>query len=251
MNRTARHLRIGEILERQEFVDLQALCRLLDASESTVRRDLADLERQQALKRVHGGALGVPPRDHLLDHDWQARRQSEEKRRIGRLAATLVADGETVILDGGSTVACVADELANRPIHAITNSLAIARLFRAPCSVEVTLTGGYLFPRLQVMLGPLCERMLASVAADAVIMGIGGVTEAGFSNNHTLVVGSELRMIEVARRVIIVADATKFGRPAMVPVAPLEEADIVVSDASLPPEHRRMLEDRGVKVLLA
>jgi len=251
VNRTARHLRIREILERQEFVDLQSLCRLLGASESTVRRDLADLERRQFVKRVHGGALGVQPRDHLLDHDWQARRQSEEKRRIGRLAATLIEDGETVILDGGSTVACVADELANRPVHAITNSLAIAHLLRAPCNVEVTLTGGYLFPRLQVMLGPLCERMLESVAADAVVMGIGGVTESGFSNNNTLVVGSELRMIEVSRRVIIVADATKFGRPGMVPVAPLEVADIVVSDSSLAPEHRQMLEDEGVKVLLA
>jgi DeoR family fructose operon transcriptional repressor len=250
VNRTSRQLQIRQILERQEFVDVESLCRQLEASESTIRRDLVELERQRLVKRVHGGALAAPPRDHILDHDWQARRQAEEKRRIGRLAATLIEDGETVILDGGSTVACVADELANRPVHVITNSLAIAHLLRAPCSVEVTLTGGYLFPRLQVMLGPLCERMLESVAADAVVMGIGGITEAGFSNNNTLVVGSELRMIEVSRRVIIVADASKFGRSAMVPVAPLDIADVVVSDASLAPEHRRMLEDKGVRVLL-
>ena len=125
------------------------------------------------------------------------------------------------------------------------------RLLRASRNVEVTLTGGYLFPRLEVMLGPLCERMLASVAADVLVMGIGGVTEAGFSNNNTLVVGSELRMIEVSRTVIIVADATKFGRPAMVPVAPLDVADVVVSDSSLAPEHRQMLEARGIRVLLA
>jgi DeoR/GlpR family transcriptional regulator of sugar metabolism len=251
VNRTGRQLRIRQILERQEYVDLESLCRLLDTSESTIRRDLVDLERQRIVKRVHGGALAVQPREHLLDHDWQAQRQADEKQRIGKLAATLIEDGQTIILDGGSTVACVAGELADRSVHAITNSLAIAQLLRDSRKVEVTLTGGYLFPRLEVMLGPLCERMLGSVAADILVMGIGGITEAGFSNNNTLVVGSELRMIEVSRTVIIVADATKFGRPGMVPVAPLDMADIVVSDASLAPEHRQMLEAHGVKVLLA
>jgi DeoR family transcriptional regulator, fructose operon transcriptional repressor len=251
VNRTGRQLRIRQLLDRQEFVDLETLCRLLESSESTIRRDLVELERQRVVKRVHGGALAVQPREHLLDHDWQARRQADEKQRIGRLAATLIEDGQTVILDGGSTVACVAGELADRSVHAITNSLAIAQLLRASRNVEVTLTGGYLFPRLEVMLGPLCERMLASVAADVLVMGIGGVTEAGFSNNNTLVVGSELRMIDVSRTVVIVADATKFGRPGMVPVAPLEMADVVVSDVSLAPEHREMLEKKGVRVLLA
>lgn len=251
MNPTGRQLRIRQLLERQEYVDLESLCRLLETSESTIRRDLVELERQRVVKRVHGGALAIQPREHLLDHDWQARRQAEEKRRIGCLAATLIEDGQTIILDGGSTVACVAGELADRSVHAITNSLAIAQLLRASPKVEVTLTGGYLFPRLEVMLGPLCERMLASVAADVLVMGIGGITDAGFSNNNTLVVGSELRMIDVSRTVIIVADATKFGRPGMVPVAPLEIADVVVSDTSLAPEHSEMLEKHGVKVLLA
>ena len=101
------------------------------------------------------------------------------------------------------------------------------------------------------MLGPLCERMLGGVSADVLVMGIGGVTDAGFSNNNTLLVGSEQKMIEVSRRVIIVADATKFGRAAMVPLAPLDVADIVVSDTSLAPEHRQLLESRGIQVLLA
>ncbi|MBP1635700.1 MAG: srlR 2 [Acidobacteria bacterium] len=166
MNPAGRRLRIREILERQEFVDLAALCRELSASEATVRRDLIRLERERMLKRVHGGALAAQPRDHLLDFDWQAQRQAAEKERIGRRTAALIEDGQTVILDGGSTVARVAEALADRPLHAITNSLAIAQLLRNSRRVEVTLTGGYLFPRLEVMLGPLCERMIGSVSAD-------------------------------------------------------------------------------------
>jgi len=251
VNPARRRLRIREILERQEFVDLASLCRELSTSEATVRRDLIRLERERVLRRVHGGALAAQPRDHLLDFDWQAQRQAAEKQRIGQKAAALVEDGQTVIFDGGSTVARVAEALADRPLHAITNSLAIARVLRSSRRVEVTLTGGYLFPRLEVMLGPLCERMIGSVSADVLVMGIGGVTEAGFSNNNTLLVGSEQKMIEVSRKVIIVADATKFGRAAMVPLAPLGVADLVVSDSSLAPEHRKMLCDAGVEVVLA
>ena len=79
-------------------------------------------------------------------------------------------------------------------------------------------------------MGPFCEQMLGAIRADAVIMGIGSITEAGFSNNNTLVVGSEQKMIEIAAKVIIVADHTKFGRGGMFPVAPLSAANIVVSD---------------------
>jgi DeoR family fructose operon transcriptional repressor len=246
-----RQIRIRELLEEREFVDLETFCRELQGSESTVRRDLVLLERQRVLKRVHGGALSVQPRGHLLDFDWQRRRQSDEKQRIGARAAALIEDDQTVILDGGSTVASVAEHLADRSLHAITNSLAIAQILRNSRDIEVTLTGGYLFPRLEVLLGPLCEHMLASVAADVLVMGIGGATAAGFTNNNTLLVGSERKMIEVSRKVIIVADSSKFGRAAMVPLAPLDIADVVVSDSRLAPEHRTMLEAAAIQVVLA
>ena len=145
----------------------------------------------------------------------------------------------------------MARELIGRPLHVMTNSLAIAEVFINSRQIELTLTGGYLYPRLRVMVGPLCEQMLQGVTADVLIMGIGGMTEAGFSNNNTLVVGPELKMIEVSRKVIIVADHTKFGRGAMIPLAPLDIADTVVSDAGMTPEFKAMLESRGVEVLLA
>ena len=251
MKAAERQLRIRELLEAREFVDLGSLSRELGSSESTVRRDLVELEQQRVLKRVHGGALAVQPRGHLLDYAWQSRRQSDEKRRIGERAAALVEDDQTVILDGGTTVAAVAEHLASRSLHAITNSIAIAQVLRNSRDIEVTLTGGYLFPRLEVLLGPLCEHMLASVAADVLVMGIGGATAAGFTNNNTLLVGSERTMIEVSRKVVIVADSSKFGRAAMVPLAPLDVADLLVTDRNIAPEHLRMLESAGIEVVLA
>ena len=101
-----------------------------------------------------------------------------------RLAAGLIEDGQTVILDGGSTVAAVARELSSKSLHIVTNSLPIAESLESLRNIELTLTGGYLDPRLRVMLGPFCEQMLGAIRADAVIMGVGGITEAGLQQQQ-------------------------------------------------------------------
>ena len=240
------------MLETRDFLDLETLCRELDASESSVRRDLDILEEEKALRRVYGGAVSLQtPPSRAFDYATESVRLSDEKGRIAKVTAGLIEDGQTVILDGGSTVAAVARELASKSLHIVTNSLPIAEGLESLRNIELTLTGGYLDPRLRVLLGPFCEQMLGAIRADAVIMGIGGVAESGFSNNNTLVVGSEQKMIEVAGKVIIVADRTKFGRGGMFPMAPLSAANVVVSDRDLPPAYADLLRSHGIQVFLA
>jgi DeoR/GlpR family transcriptional regulator of sugar metabolism len=251
MKAAQRQLKIQEFFSSQEFSDIETLCRMLEASESTVRRDLSELEKAGLLRRVHGGALSLQSRDDLLDYQRQSVRCPEEKRRIGRLAAGLVEDEQTLILDGGSTVAEVARHLLGRRLHIVTNSLPIAEIFYDSRTVELTLTGGFLYPRLGVLLGPFCEQMLETVSADVLIMGSGGITESGLSNNNTLIVGSERKMIHASSQVIIVADHSKFGRKALVPLAPLEEADVIVTDSAAPEEYCRLVEERGVRLVVA
>src|SRR5579863_597650 len=229
----------------RDFLDVETLCRELNASESSVRRDLGVLESDRALKRVYGGAIPVQAAG---DYALETTRLGEEKNHIAQLAASLIEDGQTVILDGGTTVTALARELANKSIHVITNSLPIAEALESYRNIELTLTGGYLDPRIRVMLGTFCEQMLGAIRADAVVMGIGSITESGFSNNNTLVVGSEKKMIEVADRMIVVADHTKFGRGAMFPVAPLEVADVVVSDKELAPGYVELLRRHQIDV---
>ena len=247
MKAAERQLRIRQMFESRDFIDVETLCRELNASEASVRRDLAILERVNALKRVYGGAIPVPVAG---DFAVETGHFGEEKRKIARLTASLIEDGQTVILDGGTTATAVAHELAGKSIHVITNSLPIAEVLESFRDIELTLTGGYLDPRIRVMLGPFCEQMLGAIRADAVIMGIGSVTEAGFANNNTLVVGSEKKMIEVADRMIVVADHTKFGRGGMFPVAPLDAADVVVSDTQLGPEYIELLRRYEIDVRL-
>lgn len=251
MRAAERQQKIRESLEAGEFLDVGHLGSRFRASTSTIRRDLIRLEHRGLLRRVHGGAVSAQARQDRLDFAWHSTRAQAEKARIGKAAAALVEEGQSVILDGGSTVAAVAENLLGRRLQIITSSIPIAEIFRDSRAAEVTLTGGYLYPRLGVLLGPFCEQMLASVSADLLIMGIGGITETGFSNSNSLIVGSERRMIEASRAVIIVADHAKFGRRAMVDLAPLDIADIVVSNEELDPRYRELLERAGVRVVLA
>src|ERR1019366_6883926 len=128
MNGAVRQRKIREMLEVEEFLDMERLATALEASESTVRRDLAGLESEGVLKRVYGGAMAMQTKDHALDFAWQSEHMAAEKLRIATVAASLVQENQTVILDGGSTVAAVARQLADRLLHVITNSLPIAEV---------------------------------------------------------------------------------------------------------------------------
>jgi DeoR family fructose operon transcriptional repressor len=251
MNQVERFRHIQEALSKQDFVSMDRLCDGLGASRATVRRDLILLERERSIRRVRGGVMSTASREEALDFRRLSISCHEEKARIGKAAASLVADGQTIILGGGSTVAEVAECLLDRPIQVITNSIPVAQVFWESRQTEVTMTGGYLYPRLGIQFGPICERMLHSVSADVAVMGIRGITAEGLSDSSTLVVESIRAMINCAQRVVIVADHSKFGRRAMVHVADLNEIDQVISDRALAPEYRKLLDERGVIYLLA
>jgi DeoR/GlpR family transcriptional regulator of sugar metabolism len=246
MKQAERHLHIQELLTRQDFVSLDELCAQLQASKASIRRDLIELDQAGGLRRVHGGAISKSVRDEALDFKRLSASCHEEKSRIGRAAAEMVHDGETVILAGGSTVAEVALGLFDRPLQLITNSIPVAQVFWESRQTEVTLTGGYLYPRLGIQLGPICERMLRTISADVAILGIMGISESGLSDGSALVMESIRAMLHVAQRVVIVADHTKFGRNAMLHVADLSDVDLIISDTGLAPQHRAMLEEHGV-----
>jgi DeoR family fructose operon transcriptional repressor len=251
MRQAQRIHKVQELFAREEFVNFEDLCEKFSASKSSIRRDLIELEGKGVLRRVHGGAISLQVRDEGLDFNRLSISYHDEKTRIGRMAASLVQDRETVILGGGSSVVEVARNLTEKPIQVVTNSVPVAQVFWESKQVEVTLTGGYVYPRLGVQLGPICERMLHSVSADILIMGIMGVTKSGLSDSNSLIVESIRAMIQCARKVVIVADRSKFGRDAMIHVADLADIDQVVTDKDLDQESRQMLKDNGVECLLA
>jgi len=251
MRQAERILKVQELFTKQEFVNFEELCKSFNASKSSIRRDLMELERKGVLRRVHGGAISLQTRDEVMDFGRLSVSSHDEKTSIGKVAASLVEDGQTVIMGGGSTVAEVAKNLIGKSVQIITNSIPVAQIFWDSKQVEVTLTGGYLFPRLGVQLGPICERMLNSVSADILIMGIRGITSVGISDSNSLIVESLRTMIKAARKVIIVADHSKFGHDAMIHVASLSDVDQIVTDSKISPEFQEMLRENQVECLIA
>jgi len=250
MGSIERQLRAQALFAAEEFMDLDELCQKLNASRSSIRRDLIEMENKGLVRRVHGGAISLKSRDEVLDFGQLSASCREEKERIGKLAASLVKDRDTVILGAGSTVTEVARNLLDRSIQVITNSIPVGVAFWDCKQVEVTLTGGYLYPRIGVQLGPICERTLQGMAADLLIMGVRGITESGLSDSNTLFEASVKKMIEVSRRVIVVADHTKFGQQSMVHLAGLEDIDTIVSDRQLSPVFQEILKEHNVQYLL-
>lgn len=251
MRQAQRILKVQELFAKQEFVSFGELCATFSASKSSIRRDMMELERKGVLRRVHGGALSLQTRDEVMDYGRLSGSAHDEKHRIGKLAASIIEDGQTVIMGGGSTVAEVAKNIGEKSVQIVTNSIPVAQIFWDSKHVEVTLTGGYLYPRSGVQLGPICERMLNTVSADVLIIGIRGITAAGISDSNSLIVESIRAMIRAARKVIIVADHSKFGRDAMIQVASLSDIDLIVTDGELSIEFQEMLHQNGVEIISA
>src|SRR5262245_36470237 len=150
-----RRRRLMELISRQGYATLEELVRVLGVSESTIRRDLEVLDLAGSVKRTHGGAVYAGEVRSMPPFDERTETAAAEKRAIGQAAAALLQDGDTVLLDGGTTTLEVARALIGRRVQVVTNSLPIAQLLASSQQIDLILIGGYVYPRTGVALGPL------------------------------------------------------------------------------------------------
>ncbi len=244
-----RRARILEIAERMGFVSLQQLVAVVEASESTVRRDLEYLDSQGHIHRTRGGATYSG--DSLTDLSVRASQASVEKQAIAQHTASLISDGETVLLDGGTTTLEVARHLAGKALQVVTNSLPIASVLMNQEQIELIFIGGYVYPKTGVALGDQAVEALRNIYVSRLVMSAGGVTSEGLFNSNALLVDTERQMIRAAERVTLVSDHSKFGQRALSHLCPLDEVDQVVSDASLSQDWQDVLSERGISVRMA
>jgi DeoR/GlpR family transcriptional regulator of sugar metabolism len=240
-----------DLIARQGFATLDELVRALGVSESTVRRDLEALDLAGSVKRTHGGAVYPGEVRAMPALEDRAAAATAEKQAIGRATAALIEDGESVLLDGGTTTLEVARALMGRPIQVVTNSLPIAQLLTSSQSTDLILIGGYVYPRTGVALGPLAVATMQGIRVRKAILGAGGVVADGVYNSNLLLVETERSMMSCGQEVVIVADHTKFGRLALARLCGLDEVHRVVSDPGLGDEYRAVLDTAGVRLHLA
>ena len=246
-----RRTRLLELVRQQGFAALPDLACQLQVSESTVRRDLEVLEETGAAKRTHGGVFYAGSSPKLPHFDERQPAQWDKKRVIAQRAAELVADGDTLLLDGGTTTYEVARLLVGRPLQIVTNSLPVANLFAANTSADLVLIGGYIYPRTGVSLGPYANEMLSELSVRRTILSVAGINERGFFNSNVLLVETEQAMLRAADEVIVLADSTKFGIQSLAHLCPLDAIDYLVVDSGISSVWRRKIEATKVKLLIA
>lgn len=239
--------------------DLESLSNELGVSQSTVRRDLESLETRGLVKRTHGGVIWVGERvdgvgataGRPYAFDQRMSYEVDAKRAIARAAAKLVRPGQTVLIDGGTTTFHLAQELLGRSIQLVTNSLPIANLFLNDEHVELILTGGLLYPRYGVLLGPMTEQFIGTIHTKTLFMSVAGVNDGILYNQNMLLVHAEQKMMKQAQQTVLLADAGKFGQQALAKLCELSEVDVVVSDGRLSRENREHVRAAGCELMIA
>lgn len=251
MSRGDRLERIAAVLTVAGRAAVSELAELTEVSEMTVRRDLEELERQGRCRRVHGGAVLPPGRGGELDPDSRRARHVAARQRIGRHVAAGIVSGQSVLLDVGSTTLAVAEALADRrDLILITPSLELAVLLADRGDNQVICLGGQVRRGEHGVVGSLTEQALTSFHVDLCVLSAGGVSvHGGLTAHHPEGAEVKRRMMEQARRTVVVVDASKLGIATFAVVAPLSDVDQVVTSTHETSEQLLLLRAAGVDVV--
>lgn len=246
-----RRQRVLDLVSSRGFIALTDLAETIDVSESTLRRDLDHWHKQGMLRRTHGGAIYVGDAATLPALEERSASQLDEKRAIARTVAARIQDGDTILLDGGTTTLEVARLLVDRSLQIVTNSLPIASLFASSRETDLVILGGYVYPKTGVALGPLTVRMMEDIHVHQLVMSVGGITSKGLFNSNLLLVETERQMMRCADEVVVVADHTKIGRQALAHLCDLTDIDTLIVDGELSATQRDMLKQNDVRLFVA
>jgi DeoR family transcriptional regulator of aga operon len=247
-----RRREILEVLHRDGRVLVKDLARHFRISQITIRKDLEFLDGQGVVQRTHGGALPVQA-GALLDPTLREKEKlnRKQKTQIALAAARMVEEGQSVLLDSGTTTTAIARALKDMArLTVITNAINIAAEL-AGTHIEVILTGGTLRKNSFSLVGPLAERTLRQLSADILFLGVDGFdTAAGLFTPNLLEAEVNRTMVEISRRTVAVCDSSKFCRRSLCNIMPVTAVHEVITDKQIPKSELHALKQAGVKVTL-
>lgn len=251
---TLRHQSIIDILHRDGNVQVAALSQRLRVSAVTIRADLDYLEAQQVLNRTRGGAVPLRPRRFELPLERACQDNADAKQRIGQMAASMVRNGETVIIDVGSTTTEMANALPGdlQDVVVVTNALNIALALEHHPGTTVVVTGGTLRPMQHSLVAPLGALLLHQINADVAFLGCNGIEpEKGITTTNLAEAEVKRAIVDAASRCVVLADHAKLMQVATARVASLDAVDLLITDRCASPDALRALRRAGVEVVIA
>jgi DeoR family transcriptional regulator of aga operon len=248
-----RRARILEQVDAAGQVEVQNLSGIFGVSEVTIRNDLAHLEQKNLLLRTRGGA--IKQRRVGLDFALAEKQKQHlgEKQHIGRAAAELIKEYDTIILDSGSTTMEIAKNLGHlNHVTVITNALNIASILAEYKNVKVIIPGGFLRENSYSLVGSLAEQNFRNYYCDKVFLGVDGF-DSRYGISTPNIEESQLNrvMVEISREIIVVTDSSKFLRRSFAFIIPVTKIDMVITDKGIPQEEQNILKNMSVKVVIA
>jgi len=253
-NTVERRLKILQKLSINDQVFVNELSSEFGVSEVTIRNDLEQLESKNLLIRARGGAMSA---HQTVSYDLQLGEKHKlnvaEKLRIGKAAAKLIKESDTVILDSGTTTLEVARNLDSSlsNVTIISNALNIANHLVSNTNINLIIPGGILRKNSLSLIGPLAEKSFKNFYVDKVFLGVDGFDSShGISTPNIEEAYLNQIMIEVAREVIVVADSSKFIRKSLAFICKLDRIDTVVTDSGISSDDKKRLEDAGINVIV-
>ncbi|WP_159887406.1 DeoR/GlpR family DNA-binding transcription regulator [Paenibacillus puerhi] len=241
---------ILQLVEERQRVDSQELCERFQVSESTIRRDLREMEEAGLLKRTHGGAISVKHVNFEPSFTEKEVSSPQEKKAIAAKAAELIRNGDTILLDAGTTTFYLFQHLAAfSKLTVVTNSLQLPRDLQLPAGIEIMVLGGSYRTGVHSLVGPMTERCLDLIKIDKAFMATNSMdlTE-GLTTPNMMEADIKRKMIKRSDRVILLSDSTKVNRVSFARFAHWQDIDVCVTDAGLPQEYSDMLVARGIEI---
>jgi DeoR family ulaG and ulaABCDEF operon transcriptional repressor len=247
-----RHKRLLKLLAAHGTASVSQLADWLGVSPATVRRDLSLLDTAGQIRRVRGGGAHVDGgRAAALRSGSFAsatQRHPGRKRAIARYAAGMCADGDTILIGGGTTTCAMADFLDQRRMRVLTNSFEVARILLAGSENEVILSGGKIYAEQSIVLSPFDTEAIQYCYADKLFLGVHGLAPLGLMEADPLLIQAGRRLIGQAQQVVVLADSSKFGNKGGMFLCSLDQVSCVVTDDGVADGTVQMLERAGVEV---
>jgi DeoR family ulaG and ulaABCDEF operon transcriptional repressor len=250
-----RHRLILKLVQERSIVSITDLVEMIGASDATLRRDVNALAEGGRLRRIRGGVEALNPRHepHLVGMPFAISREVAvaQKRAIARAAAELLVDGESIIINAGTSTLALVEFIANRQLNILTNSLPILAALHNSGGNRISVPGGTVFREQNIILSPFEDQTVESFWASKLITGCYGINPHGLMEADPLVVQAQTRLLRRAEEIIVLADSRKLRQRSSIIVTPLKRVSTLITDDGADEADLQAVREAGVRVIIA
>ena len=246
---------ILRLVRERGMVPVRELMRETDASAASIRRDLGKLAETGAVRRVHGGVelgpAGRPPELGTRAFEVSRTLNLDRKRAVAEAASRLCLDGQSIIINAGSTTYQMVEPLQRRRLDILTNSFPIAEALMARGHNRVMVPGGEIYRKQAIILSPFDDDAIQHYAADVMFMSCASLGPLGVIEGDPLIARAEVKLLKRTQKLVVLVDSSKFEPRGAIVVCPLSRVSTVITDDAAPPKSLEMLRAAGIEVIVA